>query len=209
MGKSDPYIFSEYASILPKFDYQSIAFLGQHKDNQFSNLLTSSVKHFYDLQLGNWEINSDWYLQQKYDLIACTRCAYFSKDPEVFIKKIKQHLTNDGIALVDWGLGDHWRFENYKVGWVRDGEHEFAYNQNNFLYSCFWNDKLLNHKEVQSFWAAVKNNSRFSYKDSETLNDVVKNEVPELVEYNCKKIVTKFLWPESPQLYVITLITTK
>jgi hypothetical protein len=206
MGKSDPYIFAEYAGILPKFDYESIAFLGQHVNNEFSDLFTSKVKHFYDLQLGNWEINSDWYLQQTYDLIICTRCAYFSKDPEIFVKKIKDHLTKDGIALIDWGLGDHWRFENYKVGWVRQGEHEFAYNPNNFLYSCYWNDNLLLEKDVKEFWNAVRKNPSYGYENCVDLVAIINSEIPKIITYDAKKIKTKFLWKESPQLYIITVI---
>ena len=116
MGKSDPYIFAEYAKILPKFKYESIAFLGQTSDNEFTKLIDSNIRHFYDLSLGNWDINSDWNLERNYDLIVCTRCAYFSKDPQNFIEKCKRHLTASGHALIDWGLGDHWRFDDYKVG---------------------------------------------------------------------------------------------
>ena len=204
MGKSDPYIFAEYAKILPKFKYESIAFLGQTSDNEFTKLIDSNIRHFYDLSLGNWDINSDWNLERNYDLIVCTRCAYFSKDPQNFIEKCKRHLTASGHALIDWGLGDHWRFDDYKVGWIRNGHHEFAYFPGNFLYSCFWNEELINDYEVQNFWNAVKNNSKFGYKDTDTLNDVVRKEVSELVEYDCKKIKTKFLWPDNPQLYIIT-----
>lgn len=209
MGKSDSIIFEEYKKILGNVRASSAAFLGFPKENLLTLSIDVPIKHFYDLSIENWNINDDWLLKQKYDLIVCTRCAYFSKNPQLFIEKCKQHLTPNGHALIDWGLGDHWRFKDYKIGWVRGGEHEFAYNQNNFLYSCFWNEELTNHSEVQVFWNAVKNNSTFGYKDTDTLNDVVRREVPELVEYDCKKIATKFLWPESPQLYIMTLITTE
>ena len=212
MGKSDSFVFKEYLNVLNEHNndsIKSVAFLGFPKENDFTLNINGKIRHFYDKSLSNWEINSNWSLLQKYDLIVCTRCAYFSKNPQEFILRIKSHLNKDGFALVDWGLGDHWRFKDYKIGWVRGGEHEFAYNQNNFLYSCFWNEELTNHSEVQVFWNAVKNNSTFCYKDTDTLNDVVRREVPELVEYDCKKIATKFLWPESPQLYIMTLITTE
>jgi len=209
MGKSDEFVFAEYHKLLSDFlpvSLNSVAFLGFSQENNFTRNFNVSTRHFYDLSLGNWNINDSWKLKQNYDFIVCTRCAYFSKNPKDFIQRCKDNLAVGGLALIDWGLGDHWRFKDYKVGWVRDGEHEFAYSQNNFLYSCFWNDELLNHNEVQNFWNAVRNNSKFGYKDSDTLNVVIKSEVPELVEYDCKKIATKFLWPESPQLYIMTLI---
>ena len=37
--------------------------------------------------------------------------------------------------LADWGLGDHWRYEDFKVGWVKGEEHESFYSDNNFLWS--------------------------------------------------------------------------
>ncbi|GAG60218.1 unnamed protein product, partial [marine sediment metagenome] len=39
----------------------------------------------YDMQLGNWDINSPWELDKQYEAIICTRCAYFAEDPEDFI----------------------------------------------------------------------------------------------------------------------------
>lgn len=206
MGKSDQFIFLEYLEILKDIHANSIAFLGFSKENALTRSFNSYKKDFYDISLGNWQINSDWSLLQKYDLIVCTRCAYFSKNPQLFIEKCKKHLTTGGHALIDWGLGDHWRFKNYKVGWVRDGEQEYAYQTNNFLYSCYWNDDLMKDDEVQAFWNAIKNNPQFRYGE-ETLKSVIEKEIPQLVNYKCKKITTKFLWPESPQLYIMTLIT--
>jgi len=144
-------------------------------------------------------------VRKKYDLIVCTRCAYFCKQPNQFIIKCKQHLTETGNAFVDWGLGDHWRFENFKVGWIRDGEHEKAYFDNNFLYSCFWSKDLEEDSEVKKFWKAVKLNN-FNYSNNNTLSEVIEEEVPVVVEYPTKLIKTLFLWPESPQLYIATLI---
>lgn len=212
MGKSDPFVFSEYCKLLTgEFSkpIESVAFLGFSQENSFTQLFNSPIKDFYDMSLGNWNINDSWSLKRKYDFIACTRCPYFSKDPSDFIERCKSSLSPSGLALIDWGLGDHWRFKNYKVGWVRDGEHEFAYAEDNLLHSCFWNDGLLKHEEVQNFWKAVKNNPDFGYEETSTLEEVVKKEVPRLVEYECKKVATKFLWPDSPQLYIITLIANE
>lgn len=115
------------------------------------------------------------------------------------------HLNHGGHSLIDWGLGDHWRFKNYKVGWVRDGEHEYAYSPDNFLYSCFWNDEVAYANETKLFWDAIKSKKEFAY-NNENLEDVVKKEIPHLIDYPTKITKIKFLWPESPQLYIITLI---
>ena len=209
MGKSDSFIIPEYIKLLNGLSYESIAFLGFSCENQLTKVLNGKVRHFYDLSLSNWEINSDWSLQQKYDLIVCTRCAYFSKDPYTFVDKCKNHLTERGHALIDWGLGDHWRFENYKVGWVRNGEHEFAYNPNNFLYSCLWKNEFSDHPETLKFWNCVKQNKNFNYQHTDTLEKIIKKEVPYITDYFCKNFIIKFLWPESPQLYIITLLSNE
>lgn len=210
MGKSDSFVFKEYLNVLSECNndsIKSVAFLGFLKENDFTLNVNGKIRHFYDKSLSNWEINSNWSLLQKYDLIVCTRCAYFSKNPQEFILRIKSHLNKDGFALVDWGLGDHWRFKNYKVGWVRHQEHEWAYDNNNLLHSCFWNDSLLDDKEVKSFWNAIKQNNSFVYQQIDELKNIIKQEVPCLVDYQTLSITTKFLWPTLPQLYIITLIT--
>lgn len=215
MGKSDQIIFPEYLDmlndVLRNQSISSIAFLGFQGENEFTNkirgqsfILEPKVRHFYDLQLGNWDINSDWVLERKYDLIICTRAAYFSKQPNVFVQKCIDHLTPNGHALIDWGLGDHWRFPDYKVGWVRDSQHEYAYRPDNFLYSCYWDDSLLSDASVQLFWDWVKIREPYCYYDS--LKTVILDEVPAIVNYNADRIRCVSLWKESPQLYIITLL---
>lgn len=204
MGKSDAIIFEEYRKILRGIAANSVAFLGFPQENALTMSMNIPVKHFYDLSIDNWNINSPWSLKQSYDLIVCTRCAYFSKEPSDFIERIKNHLNKGGHALIDWGLGDHWRFTNYKVGWLRNGEHEFAYTPNNFLHSCLWKESFLQEGEVQNFWINIK--GKFEYDNDASLDFIVRQEVPKVVEYDYKKISFKTLWPDSPQLYIITLV---
>ena len=209
MGKSDRLVFPEYLNVLNECNndsIKSVAFLGFPKENDFTLHVNGKIRHFYDLSLKNWDINSNWKLKQNYDLIVCTRCAYFSSDPTTFIQRCKNHLNDDSLALIDWGLGDHWRFDKYKVGWIRYGEREYAYHPKNYLYSCFWNKELANDPNVKNFWEAVRNNSRFGYHQSDDISSVVKLEVPTLINYPIQKIKTKFLWPDNPQLYIITLL---
>lgn len=206
MGKSDSLIFPEYLKILEGTKCNSVAFLGFSSENNFTKSINSPQRHFYDLSLKNWDINSDWSLSQKYDLIISTRCPYFAKNPRLFVNKCIDHTNTNGHILLDWGLGGHWEYSKYKVGWVRDGEHEWFYQENNYLYSCFWKDEFIENIEVQKFWKAVKNNKNFGYQDSDLIS-VVKREIPQLFYCDVKSIKFKSLWLEDkPQLYIIVLI---
>lgn len=205
MGKSDAIIFPEYVQALSQIDQNinSVAFLGFSGENSFTRMVPCENRSFYDLSLGNWNINSDWSLDKKYDLIVCTRCAYFSNNPDQFIEKCKAYLNEAGFALIDWGLGDHWRFKNFKVGWIKDGEQEYAYNENNFLHSCYWSPDLERDENCIRFWHFCK---KRGYTEDQTLTEVIRREVPQIVNYECFYVKTKFLWEDSPQLYIITLV---
>lgn len=208
MGKSDPIIFNEYLTLLDQhcgLRYDSIAFLGFGQENAFTTMLQAPVRDFYDLSLGNWDINDTWVLPKSYDLVISTRCPYFARDPHDFVERCRASLAPGGTIFLDWGLGDHWRFDRFKVGWVRDGEHEFAYAPDNFLHSCFWRPEFVDDLEVKRFWSNVQ--GRFGYQRTESLNDIIRVEVPSIIDYGCKEIRFKFLWPEAPQLYIMTLIT--
>lgn len=206
MGKSDPYIFHFYKSILPDRSYEKVALLGNQKDNSFTSSIKCQEKDFYDLALKNWNINDDdWKISKKYDLVLSTRCPYFAKDPKSFIEKCLDLLNPGGTLFLDWGLGDHWRFEEYKVGWVKDGEHEYAYEEGNFLWSTIWHDSFTQHPEYQDFQNNIK---KFGYENVET---AMREEVPaildlkDLADINLRANILS-LWPESPQLYIGLLL---
>lgn len=207
MGKSDPLILPEYDTFLTRHRKRhcsgSAAFLGFSQDNDFTKNVFSDSKDFYDLSLGNWEINSRWRLKKQYDLIVSTRCPYFAREPTDFVERCKDHLTDDGVLFLDWGLGDHWRFDKYKVGWVRGGEHEWAYKEDNFLWSCLWREDFEDDIEVKKFYSHIS--GQFGYSRGEKLSQIVRKEVPEIVDYDYEEIKFKFLWPEAPQLYIMTL----
>jgi SAM-dependent methyltransferase len=212
MGRSDPFVFSAYKNVIPARDYNSAAFLGFSGPNPLTNSIKSDKKDFYDLSLGNWEINEEeWNIAEKYDLIVCTRCPYFSKKPDKFLDKCLEILKPGGFLLADWGLGDHWRFNEYKIGWVKNGEQEFAYKENNFLWSTVWHDSFSQHPEFLKFSENVK---KFGYED---VRQAVFKEVPTVLnieDYLESKstIIKNFnvalmsLWPELPQLYIVTCL---
>ena len=85
MGKSDPYVYNAYIKIINTMKFfkkpESVAFFGFEKESEFTSLFNIKNKFFYDKKICNWEINTFPYnIDQKFDLIICTRCAYFSKE---------------------------------------------------------------------------------------------------------------------------------
>lgn len=208
MGKSDRHVFQLYHEVLGHVDthIESVAFLGFDSETDFTRSIPAATRKYFDRKLKNWEINSKWDLGQKFDLIVCTRCAYFARDPWYLVNSCRDHLNPGGYALIDWGLGDHWRFTDYKVGWVRGDEHEYAYDPENLLHSCYWNKELSYDKEAERFWSAVKSNKSLVYGNETSLDDVVRREVPSLISYETEVVRTLFLWPEDPQFYIATLL---
>lgn len=156
----------------------------------------------YDKSLNNWDINSNWILPKKYNTIICTGCAYFSKNPIDFIKRCYDSLENGGIFYVDWSLGEHWRFENFKVGWIKNGEHEFAYGDDNYLWSTIWDDTFLHYEECSKFMDSIK---RYGYTD---LKKAIDHEVPSILrlsdfqELFDTSISMLTLLKPKPQLYI-------
>lgn len=206
MGKSDPYIFAEYRQILDGVMSDATAFLGFDGENAFTASVPGSIRDFYDIRLGgagSWDINSEWSLKRKYDLIVSTRCPYFSRNPRDFIDRCDAHLNVGGRIMLDFGLGDHWRFDAFKVGWVRNGEHEWAYDKRNTLHSCLWRHEFVMQPEVQAFVKSIA--GRFGYPDAPDIDKIICDEVPALVDYDYERIRFKMLWPTTPQLYIITL----
>ena len=210
MGKSDPHVFNSYLNILPYKEYESVAFLGFTGENNFTRAVPGARRDFYDLQLENWDINDEiWDVKDDYDLVICTRCPYFAKDPLAFLKKCLEMISPGGFVLADWGVGDHWRFENYKIGWVKDQEHEFAYDDENHLWSAIWHDGFVSKPAFKSFEEWVK---KLGYDD---VKKAIFEEVPHVLDLgtlsdkladisiSCHLLS---LWEEAPQLYTILLL---
>lgn len=206
MGKSDPIVFDFYSRNLNlNNSYNEVGFFGQVSENNFTRKIKSKSRNFYDIQLGNWNINSFPYeIDKKFDLIVCTRCAYFSKNPEKTINLFLKMLTSDGVLFIDWGIGDHWRFEDYKVGWVKNGEQEYAYEKANYLWSSVWHKKFYNHPALIDF---SNNILKFNYTD---VYNAITDEIPNVLNLNTlteSKINIEYdmlsLWPEKPQLYIL------
>lgn len=213
MGKSDPHVFKFYSRQISNKKFGNVAFFGQPGENVLSNLIVSESNFFYDLSLKNWNINVFPYkVDEKFDLIVCTRCAYFCKEPKRMIEEFKEMLNPGGEILVDWGLGDHWRFKDFKVGWVKNKEHEWAYEEDNKLWSVLWDNSFLNDTSVVKFANSIK---RFGYDD---ILKSIDNEFPVIFKPRdmfCPKVrecVVSFLplWcNEEPQLYISIILKIK
>ena len=156
---------------------------------------------FYDLGLGNWNINSAWHLPNKYDFIFCTRCAFFSRNPLDFIKKCHQNLNHKGLLLVDWNFGH--KFDGYRIGCVKDGLHEHdEHAPDNFIWSGVWNDNFKDHPQFKLF---EKRTKKYGYTD---VPKAIKKETPSLL--NTDDISRYFevetellsLWEDDPLLYI-------
>ena len=200
MGKSDPVLWPFYEKhIKPQ---GKVALLGFTNNNWFDGDL-------YDLQLNNWNINDNWTLNGKYDTIISLRCPYFAENPEDFIVRCHNNLNDGGKLYVDWGFGDHWRFKDYKVGWLKNGEQEYAYKEDNFLWSGIWDDSFLLTDEVQLFSERIK---KFGYYN---LKEAVFHETPFILDFNfINKYFdisynTRTLWEHMPQLYIMVDGTKK
>ena len=202
MGKSDPLILPWYAKRMAGITGQRVAFLGQPGHNALSSALLPRSATFHDIALKNWDINQEepWDLPEV-DAIVCTRSAYFSENPELFIRRCISAVRPGGSVLIDWGLGDHWRHRKFMVGWVSGEERvSVTYDKVHYLRSAYWTSEFEAHPEVQKFslWISEKGYDK-------SLTDIIKEEVPcvtchpSLVAYDA---IT--LWQDSPQLYVLT-----
>ena len=201
MGTSNAILYPFYTSVIKPV--APVALLGFQDETLFPGKC-------YDLALGNWDINSDWELDRKYNTIISLRCPYFAKDPLKFIEQVRDHLEPNGTAYLDWGLGDHWRFDDFKVGWKKGEDQEYAYSDTNYLWSSVWRDDFPSVPSVEYFSDAIR---KYGYDD---LASAVKEEIPSLFmldnEYFDKhwaaaKTYFKFVPIPKPQLYILLELT--
>ena len=203
MGKSDPIVLPWYEARMKSAAGKRVAFLAQPGHNQLSRSLMPTESHFLDLSLKNWDINQTrpWDIPEV-DAIVCTRGAYFSERPSEFLERCLETVVPGGHVFVDWGLGDHWRFSRFRVGWRDETEHEHAVvgGFKSYLYSAVWNDILEDHPQVLRFKEWI---SPHGYMGP--LGPYVTNEVPSVLQVSCDTLVDCLaIWPERPQLYILT-----
>ena len=215
MGKSDPIIFNFYTQILHSLRDLTldIAFLGFSEKNDFVNFFKNAHADLYDIQASETvkflDINDvEWNITKKYDLVISTRCPYFSKNPQLFITNCQKICREHGIVFVDWGLGDHWRFDRFKVGWKKNSEWEFSSydGQKHYLHSCYYNPALEEDPQILKF---KKNIVKFGYNIDTPLRDILEEEIPAILECHempAHHVYTLSLWEDFPQLYIVNVI---
>ena len=210
MGKSDVHLFPIYKAVVKEKHWKSIGFFGFEKRNNLTDFFIADNKDFYDLSLNNWNINSFPYVnKENYDLIVCTRVAYFAKDPLKMIDSFKKMLNPGGKILIDWGLGDHWRFDNYKIGWVKGDEHEWCYEKDNYLWSSIWHDSMINDNHFKKFTSDVKKLGYDSVKSAIFEEVPVVTDIEDIARLGFDINYTLLsLWEDKPQLYIILLLTS-
>jgi len=207
MGRSDVSLKPVYAKLIKVIQnhfqqHITVAVLGSPSAYFVSDMLANATCEFFDLQLHNWDINTDWNLGKKYDVILSTRCPYFAKYPQIFVEKCHAHLESGGAVLLDWGYGDHWRFSDYKIGWAKDNEQEYCYGKTNYLWSGVWDDSFLDNCQFQKFAKWVQ---KLGYKD---VKEAIFTETPTVLPLMCinsyfdTQVELLALWEDCPQLYV-------
>ena len=206
MGKTDAHLFPHYKRLFQKKG-DVVAIAGGTVRPPW--LEDCPAYELYDREIDGWSISNP-VLNTEYDNIICTRVAYFSDRPLHTIKTLAEHLKPGGQLLIDWGVGDHWRFRPYSVGWVRGQVHEWAYQEGNLLWSAYYDTDM---EYQHQFKANIK---QHGYEGQ--LIEHLRAECPELVlksEIEALDIFEPFeathidFWQDYPQLYSILPLIKK
>jgi len=86
-----------------------IAYLGNQSANhptvQHCQKLFPEAQHdFYDIVLGNWDINKEWKIEG-YDLVVCYRTtAYVESSLEFFLQQLKKCISKNKYIIFDFTL---------------------------------------------------------------------------------------------------------
>lgn len=200
MGQSDQIIIPWYKQrIKPE---GRTALLGFTNEHMFSG-------DCYDKEKRNWEINSAWGLPVSYDTIVCLRTTYFSADPQDFIKRCHASLASGGRLYMDSGYGEHWRFPDFHIGWKYGDTHQYAYGEDNKLWSGLWDDSFMRNSQVQKFVDQIRQHGYSNLKEA------IYKEVPKVLELSFVKRYFEVEWhalctvKPHLQLYILLCGTKK
>lgn len=162
MGISNNIVFlkqREFTVLIGK-----IAFLGfDKKPNHFD------TKNYdcYDIQLDNFDINSEWSLKGYYDTIVCYRTLLFCKNNTYFFKKCYEHLNLNGELFIDYAYGavsdNFFRQIGPCVGFYKNDIQQYCTYKTNVgenIYSdcltSYWNDDLIKDINLINFHKKLK-----------------------------------------------------
>lgn len=192
MGKTDIYLMPVYEDIFKKYKKDKIHFYGSTSKDKLSKNVRNA--RFFDLQLNNWNINSEWESNIA-PMAVCLRTSGFSKDPNRLIENFARVLDKNGILMIDWTMGsDHYARDSNKWswGWEIDQKRCFGDYQDKkcYLYSSYlsktsistdafnlissYASKLDHYKNVENWYEQINSEFKEYFLNEQVLNKYFK-----------------------------------
>ena len=193
MGKNNAIVFpiqKEFTNLKGKvaflgFDYKPIHFNTNNYD-------------CYDIQLENFDINSDWKLNNNYDTIICYRTLLFCTENKYFFKKCFDFLNENGELYIDYSYGSvneaMFKKTGQILGWIKNNIQQYCTYKNingkeiiSLCITSYWNDDFLNDSNFINFYNELQ---KVGYNNR--IKENIINEVPILIgDDYFKKYFTK------------------
>lgn len=115
MGKTDSILIPVYEKIMRKHIRDTVTFFGSTNKDKLAQHIRSAK--FFDLQLGNWDINKPWNVE-KTSKVICLRTSGFAVSPNLLVEKFSNCMDKNGILMIDWTMGsDHYARDSKKWTW--------------------------------------------------------------------------------------------
>lgn len=203
MGKTDKYIIPIYKNIIKEYIKDDTAFFGSDSNDKLANAF--DVKYRYDKKLNNWDINSNWNINQKHSSIICFRTSGFSKNPKLLLENFYHILDNNGILIIDWSLGsDHYltrKSKEWTWGWELNEERCYGeYGKTKcFLYSSCLTTESTSSTAFDCLYNYSLKQKKYKKCTKNQLVDTIKQEFDEYLidEKDITKyfdIIKEFCW---------------
>ena len=129
------------------------------------------------IEVTNDEVGHRVYDKNKAELTA--KHIFRNLEPMPDMWKLLGFVNNLGIhteVLSAAGSVNREIVVNDKIGWVKDGEQEYAYSRDNYLWSALWDDSFTKNDQYKIFQSRVR---KFGY-DNVRLS--IYEEVPSVIE---------------------------
>jgi len=156
MGESDTLILTQQMhfiaeairlDVINKSQIRKIAFLGNPNENAV--ILTSrSVFPYadislYDIKLNNWDINSEDWKIEGYDLVVCNRTTPYVEDVKKFGISLKKCLSKNKYNIFDFSLWES-QIEGYPAKTERKSPNRNALFDFRKFYNSWRSSSLYN-----------------------------------------------------------------
>lgn len=141
MGRTDKFLIPVYKKIITKYG-DNFHFYGSTPSDKLACNLKSC--EFFDIQMGNWDINGEWNTPQT-DKAICLRSSGFSINPNMLIENFANKIKSKGILIIDWTMGsDHYQRDSKDWTWGWHDTRNRCYGEYNNkkypLYSSYLSD---------------------------------------------------------------------